>query len=506
MNGFLQGLRDVCAARAGGIALISEEQSVTYRELWRRAAALADGLRAGGYGCAGLYRDNSVEWVVIDLACLMAEVTLVPVPTFFSDAQIRHLLAEAKVELLFIDDAVRAAKLGLRIDEDAPLRENSRVLELRAARAGVPGAAHPARITFTSGTTAEPRGVCLPPAALDAVTASLCTALAAVPVRTHLCLLPLSTLLENVAGVYAPLLMGKQVILYKGETLGLTGSSGLDVPRWIARMEAVAADSMILIPQMLHALVAARRQGLGKKLSPQFIAVGGGKVSVSLLMEARAFGWPVYEGYGLSECGSVVSLNIPGRDRPGSTGAPLPHARVRVDGGRILINPGFSTHYLENEKTVSPAGKPDWIDSGDLGYLDEGGFLYVTGRAKNVLISSFGRNISPEWLESELLHAAGFAQCAVFGDAEPFCTAVIVPQAAQRDPRQIQQALDRINEDLPDYARIRRWVLAEEAFTPANGLLTQNGRLRREAIARRYRDRLNEIYRNNKPRKRRVPS
>ncbi len=493
MNMLLQRLESICEANAGKIALASEEEAITYQKLWKRVTALSAWLRAKGYNCVALYRDNGIEWIVIDLACMLADVTLVPIPTFFSDAQIRYLLAAAKVELLLIDDYGRAAKLGLQTDERTPLIENSWALELRDTAKSAPGVARPAKITFTSGTTAEPKGVCLSAQALDTVATSLRTVLAPVATRTHLCLLPLSTLLENVAGVYVPLLMGKKVIVYKDETLGLAGSSGMNAASWVRRMEAIGADSMILIPQMLQALVTARRRGLGKKLAPKFIAVGGGKVSTALLNEARELGLPVYEGYGLSECGSVVSLNAPGRDRPGSVGMPLPHIRIRVDDGKILINTGFGTHYMD--ETPAAGG---WLDSGDLGRLDDDGFLYVTGRAKNVLISSYGRNISPEWLESELLHAAGFAQCVVFGDAEPFCSAVIVPQASH-DPLQIQRMLERVNKDLPDYARIRRWILAEEAFTPGNGLLTRNGRPRREAIARRYRSQLHAIYHSHQP-------
>lgn len=491
MNRLLQDLAEACKVHARKTALRSEDESLSYRGLWKRASALASWLRGKGHDCVALYRENSIEWVVIDLACLLAGVTLVPVPTFFSDAQIRYLLAQAGAELLLIDDRARAARLGLRTDESTPRLENTWALALDALKNKPGPDARPAKITFTSGTTAEPRGVCLPAEALGAVASSLRMALTAVPSRTHLCLLPLSTLLENVAGVYVPLLTGRKIILYKGAALGLAGSSGMNAAAWIARLEQIRPDSMILIPQMLHALVAARRRGLGKKLTPEFIAVGGGKVSVNLVAEARVLGLPVYEGYGLSECGSVVSLNTPGRDRPGSVGAPLPHAQVRIDNGRILINTGFGARYMDGAPVTRR--ESGWLDSGDLGYLDADGFLHVTGRAKNVLISSYGRNISPEWLESELLHA-GFAQCTVFGDAQPFCTAVIVPHPSHADARGIRRLLARVNRDLPDYARIRGWVLAEEAFTPGNGLLTQNGRPRREAIAERYRNQLRAIY------------
>ena len=149
--------------------------------------------------------------------------------------------------------------------------------------------------------------------------------------------------------------------------------------------------------------------------------------------------------------------------------------------------------YLVDGQLTPAAQSHGWFDTGDLGYLDEDGFLFVTGRRKNLLISSYGRNISPEWPEALLATCPAIAQVMVVGDAQPFCAALIVP-AQPNAIAMIQEAIQAVNAQLPDYARLHKWLLLREPFTPANGLLTDNGRLRRDAIAARYAHCLRALY------------
>ena len=140
--------------------------------------------------------------------------------------------------------------------------------------------------------------------------------------------------------------------------------------------------------------------------------------------------------------------------------------------------------------SVTPAQRSA---TGDLGYLDADGFLHVTGRRKNMFITSFGRNVSPEWIESELCDEPPIAQAAVFGEARPWNVAVIVPTPTAT-PRQVAVAIDSVNGRLPDYARVGDYVLADEPFAPRNGQSTTNGRIRRPALWNCYRARLNALY------------
>jgi len=232
---------------------------------------------------------------------------------------------------------------------------------------------------------------------------------------------------------------------------------------------------VIFLPQMLAALVAALENGAPAPRSLRFAAVGGAKVSAALLTRARALGLPVYEGYGLSECASVVSLNLPGADRLGSVGRPLGHARVRIDQGEIVVHTGDA-----------------WLPTGDLGSVDADGYLYIDGRRKHVLITSFGRNVSPEWPEAELLAGRAIAQAAVFGEARPRLCALLVPAPGAPDEA-VEAQVYAANERLPDYARIGAWLRADEPFTPQNGFATANGRARREALWLAYGERLDAV-------------
>ncbi len=137
-------------------------------------------------------------------------------------------------------------------------------------------------------------------------------------------------------------------------------------------------------------------------------------------------------------------------------------------------------HYLGQNGASS-----NWFASGDLGHLDADGFLYIDGRKKDILITGFGRNVSPEWPEAALAGSASVAQALVVGEGQPYLAALIVPRPGLDSAAQIQAAVDLANAELPDYAQVRRWVVAAP-FTVANGQATANGRPRRAAIHAHY--------------------
>jgi long-subunit acyl-CoA synthetase (AMP-forming) len=141
-----------------------------------------------------------------------------------------------------------------------------------------------------------------------------------------------------------------------------------------------------------------------------------------------------------------------------------------------------------------------WVESdggrhptGDLGRLDDEGFLYIEGRRKHVLITSYGRNVSPEWPEAELLAGGAIAQAAVFGEARPALCALAVPAGPAVEDAAIEAQVQSANRRLPDYARVGRWLRADAPFTPQNGLATPNGRVRRDAVWKAYGARLDGL-------------
>lgn len=450
------------------IALQGPDASFSYQQLWRAAQLVAEQLRSLGVKRIGLCGDNTPAWVVADLACLMADVVCVPVPVFFSRSQTEHLIQRAGLDaLVFSGEAEQAEMIG----HGVWLRH----LPVSPAASWMPE--HTAKITFTSGSTGTPKGVCLSAQQLAATAGALQQRLEGVELERHLCILPLATLLENIAGVYLPLLMGATVTIALLQTLGMTGSSGLDLDQLVAGLNRHQPHSVILVPELAMALVNAGEQGLLTTDSFRFLAVGGGRVSPDLLARGRSIGLPLYEGYGLSECGSVVALNVPGAEREGSVGRPLGHVQVKVDNEhRILVRGNTHLGYLGDEPQAD-----DWLDTGDLGDQDAEGFLAVNGRAKNLLITSFGRNISPEWLESELVQALGATQAVVFGDGEPQPGALVVI-TDNRSPDDVRAALTLLNAGLPDYARLQAVYLRRQRLTQAEGHITANGRPVRHQI------------------------
>ena len=441
----------------------------------------------------GLAADNSPEWIAADLAAQAAGADLVPLPGFFSNEQVAHAVRASAMEAVFSADAMYAASLGFT---DEVFARPGLSLFRSAARK------HPQRspsseshkITFTSGTTQAPRGVILTTAQQLCTAQSLASVAATIGIRRHLCALPLSVLLENVAGVYTSLMLGATCLCPSLEDLGISGASGFDAERFLEAIAYDEPDSLILLPQMLQSLLPrlARGTNMDARLrSLKFVSVGGAKTPPALIAAARQLGMPVYEGYGLTECASVVSVNLPGADRIGTVGRPLPGVAVRTTRhGELEVAGRPCAGYLALPGDESQA----WFATGDLGTIDSDGYISITGRKKNVLVTSFARNISPEWPESLLLEDPLIVQAAVFGDAHPFLVALLVPASPETEDTALERAVQHANSKLPEYARIRCWVRACQPFTALNGLATANGRIRRAAVAERYAAPLNALY------------
>jgi long-subunit acyl-CoA synthetase (AMP-forming) len=192
----------------------------------------------------------------------------------------------------------------------------------------------------------------------------------------------------------------------------------------------------------------------------------------------------------------VVCLNRPGARRPGSVGRPLPHARLRIaDDGQILVSGVTMLGYLGD---APRAAGGEWA-TGDLGEIDADGYVYVRGRLRNVFISSLGRNVAPEWVESELAQQPGIRHAMVHGEARPHAVAIVSVTDPGVSDEVIGRGIAAANSRLPGYAQVRRWARAPEPFSFDNGLLTSNGRLRRAEILRRHGALLDALYRETTP-------
>lgn len=468
-------LRDLATGQSYSQAEISQQMAV-----WQELLL--------GYGAQriALSANSSAQWALLDLACIDADLLLVPLPTYLSESQLAHVIAQLEPDV-YISDTELLSKEFRLLEQIGDLLLYSR--ELQSSGAVIPATCQ--KITFTSGSTGQPKGVCLSAQSQLDVAQSLLERINQSAPK-HLCLLPLSTLLENIAGIYAPLLAGGEVLIAPDLLRGFSGSQLNNPQALLGLISSTAPKSLILVPELLQLLVMARAQGWQAPDSLEFIAVGGAHVSAALLQQAALCGLPVYQGYGLSECASVVALSS--QDARQSTaqelsqvGLPLAHRQVEIVDGEIVVKQSF-LGYLGDASSAS-----DKVFTGDLGEVDAQGRLRILGRRKNLLISSLGRNISPEWPEALLTQSGLIRQAVLVGDAQPHCAALLYLSDAKAEAM-LPAYLATVNQQLPDYAQIKKYLVLTQPLSVADGTLTANGRPRRAEVFKKYQSQINDLF------------
>ncbi|MFG2605868.1 AMP-dependent synthetase/ligase [Streptomyces sp. NPDC048514] len=260
------------------------------------------------------------------------------------------------------------------------------------------------------------------------------------------------------------------------------------------------------------------RRELGGRM--RYAISGGSPLDRNLNLFFHAAGIIVYEGYGLTETSAAATIVPPLAPRPGTVGLPIPGVRVRIaDDGEVLVKGGvvFGSYWNDPEATDAVLAD-DWFATGDLGSLDQDGYLTITGRKKDILVTSGGKNVAPAVLEDRLRSRSPVGQCVVVGDNRPFVAALITldPEALAhwltvrglapdtplaelaRDERlraEVQKAVDYANEAVSRAESIRAFALVEGEFTEENGLLTPSLKVRRHAVTAAYAERIEALYR-----------
>lgn len=456
---------DLHAARRPDALAIDGTVQVDWRTLARVVPALAAELRdqtEPGRPVATRV-DHGVGEALLDLALIEAGVPVIPLPPFFTAAQTAAALDRAGGTVLM------TGRVGIHLGERPRLsirteRQLRRTAELPAATA---------RITFTSGSTGDPKGVCLSLEHLLAVAGGVARHVGDHHAGRHLPLLPPGILLENVAGFLAIMIAGGTYVALPQREVGMADPFRPDFLAMLRAIEAHGITSLILVPEYLAGLVAAMRATGARLPKLTIVAVGGARVSPALLDAAADLGLPVRQGYGLTECASVVALDDGAPAGRGSVGRGIGVNAITIaaDGEVIVDEPLFLG-------TVGQQRTPGPYATGDLGRIDADGRLWIEGRKSALIITSHGRNVSPEWIEGVLLAQPAILQAMVRGEGRPGLDALIVPATPEAD---VEAAVASVNDQLPAYARIAHWRVVPP-FTPAQGLLTGNGRLRRAAI------------------------
>ncbi|MEG3767148.1 AMP-binding protein [Alteromonas sp. 14N.309.X.WAT.G.H12] len=466
------------------LALVTRNTSLTYGELKTAVTSLTQWLEAQQTSRVAIAFDNSPEWIICDLACQQANICCVPIPTFFSQAQKQHILKESQCDYL-LTSPINAANVSNTEYRPTPY-DNIVAIALRPTLAvQIPKGTH--KITFTSGSTGTPKGACLSTQSQWQVAKGINETITP-EAKIHLSVLPFSTLLENIAGIYVPLLRGATIQLPSLKERGFEGSKLVNPQSLLGCIASSTANSLILVPDLLMVLLHACQTGWQPPPSLLFIAVGGAHVAPSLLQQAHRFGLPVYEGYGLSEAVSVATLNTPKSNLQGSAGKAMGHNQLRIEEGEIVISGNHFLGYLNEPDSFYPTE----LRTGDLGVI-KNDVLWLHGRKKNIMVNSFGRNVSPEWVESALLAVGSFHQVLVYCEAKPYCVALICPRTSSMTTEEIRTAIARVNTQLPDYAHIQGFTVIPPCTTE-NGLLTETGKIKRSHTLSFYHAQIADLY------------
>lgn len=470
---------------------------LTYRELEQRSFALAALLQRRFAPEAtdktvvmGIATRNTSQWLIADLACLFAGITSLPLPLAFSQAQAENLATHCDG---FLVDTAGQKTLDERWLLDLPA---DNVIHLDQSFATqpllqeIPERDWICKIIHTSGTTSSPKGVRLSCSAIAQVLTSLRESMPANAHQRYLSLVPLSLLLEQVTAAYLPLLAGGTVhFLPENEPLlGEPGASPARLTDWILSVKPTAVTvPPVMLNEFLQRLDQENTQAreLAAYLTTSVhITCGGAAVGVDILRALQAKGVQVFQGYGLSENASVVSVNTANLQRLGSVGKPLPHVQVRIGADKTIEVKSTSlfSGYSGRDPSACGMSEDGWMDTGDLGELDSDGYLYVHGRKKNVICLANGRNVSPEQVELEYRKYSGVRDAAVFLDEDHGLVALLCVES-EPDRSDLAQWSTRRFSDVERPSKL--WLLNLE-----NPLLEQlytvTGRPKRSEIAEAF--------------------
>lgn len=555
----------------------------TFRERIIQAARglTALGFRPGDR--LAILAENRPEWPIIDLACLYLGGVDVPLYLTSTPKDTTYIFKDAGVSFVAVSGREQLAKVlkiagdlpelkHLVLLDEGPKDETRlgqlpalSIEGLYACGAQQSGASQPvvdpglATIIYTSGTTGVPKGVMLTHANMLANTQDATAILPLTDNDVSISFLPLSHGFERTAGMYT-LLRAGVTIAYGGGTVSLTKDLGevrptalCCVPRVLElvyrRVSSERENAGFMKRKLLDwALSLGRKAGayqvaqrplpLGTKLQygvadrlvfKKLRAVLGGRIrflvsgGAPLNAEVAGFfygaGIPVYEGYGLTEAGPVVSCNLPGRTRLGTVGPALPQVQVRIaeDGEICVRGPNVMRGYYNRpQETTQAIDAEGWLHTGDVGKIDTEGFITITDRKKDLIITSEGENIAPQHVEGLLKQDPLIEEACLIGDKRPYLTVLLVPNRALLEalarkhnvpeewPAVLERSefrtlfrrrLDEVNRALPLYSRVRNFALLADPFSQDRDELTPTLKIKRRVVMETRRAQIDAMYR-----------
>jgi long-chain acyl-CoA synthetase len=536
-------------------------REVSWREAGERVDALAFALLARGVGrgdAVAVLARTRLEWVLLDWAVMKIGATVVGIYPTNTAPECAYILAHSESVIAFAEDDMQREKLA-SVQAQAPaLREIVRFDELPRLEAEGRdyGAAHPGALDeaarevaeddlgtliYTSGTTGPPKACML-------THRNLVTA--AVRVRTNLedgsdvvlLFLPLAhtfgRLAHQAAAYYGSTVAFVAEATRVGEALGAVHPTILPaVPRIYEKIHAGVLDQIEGGGGMKRAIglwalrVGTRASGLRRsgRPVPALLAAqervadrlvfakvkeklggrlrvgvsGAAPLGIDVLEFFNALGMLVIEGYGLTETASSLTVNDPDDFRFGTVGHAVEGTEIRLDeDGEILVRSDtvFAGYYKDPEATAAAFTDDGWFRTGDVGEIDTDGFLKITDRKKDLIITAGGKNIAPQNLENALKKSRYVSQALIVGDRRPYITALITLDQAEveatgRDPHELVQAIvDDVNRDRVRVEQIKRFAILPRDFTQEEGEVTPTLKLRRKIVHEHFADTIDELY------------
>lgn len=492
-------------------ALVWHDERISYEALLQDARGRARALRPADERVA-VFSENRPEWIASAYAVWAAGLALVPIDHASTAPEVAYVLDDCAPAAVWCSSATRPVLEGAL----ALSRHQPRLLAIEEAAAGPlprPEAIRVdehqlAAIVYTSGTTGDPKGVMLTFGNLLANVTAVCDEGYYTPEARVLLLLPLHHVLPLAGCLMAPLYGGGTVVFapsLAGEELVATMrrhqvTTLVGVPR-LYELLGRAFQSRIqssLLARGLFALAARLRsrrfsrfvfgsahRRLGGRL--QHLISGGAALDPQVARIFDTLGFLVCEGYGMTECSPMISFpRLRGADlRLGSCGQVLRGCEVKVDNGEILARgPNLMRGYYGRHEETSAVLDDGWIRTGDLGRLDEDGYLYVTGRAKEILILPSGKNVNPAPIEAALAARAGIREAGVFLDGDTLHAVVVADPERLSDSRGAgaldwlrRDVLAPYNAEVAPYRRVARATLATQELPR-----TRLGKLKRHLL------------------------
>ncbi len=463
-------------------------------ELHAAAERLARGLRDLGIGQGdriGILAANSIEWVLLDLAALrLGAVTAGFEPGKF-DPDVA-LLTRYRLAVLFTDR--QAGGQGIRsVGEVTSLIENADPASPLPAVEYQP--ADVTTIKFTSGSTGEPKGLAATAGSIDDSINAVQQMFGHRESDNVLVFLPLS-LLQQRYWIYSALRFGHDITVstYEAAFAALRRAAPtvvMGVPAFYEtakkHIERAAARGAAGAAQA-GALRAAAEGLFGDRI--RYLWTGSAPARPSMLRFFTEIGMPIYEGYGLNET-CIVSKNYPGAHREGSVGRVLSGKKVLIDaGGAVSVRSehpvNWRYEYAAPGESERVFGEDGTVRTGDLGYIDDDGFLFIRGRADDVIVLDNGKKIIVRPLEEYLKASPAIEECVVFCPTQTHLMAVVSPAGDPADEKAISARLASANATFSRDEQIRDIVIARERFSVANGMLTAQFKPRRQQILQAY--------------------